>query len=49
MYPTQRLYYNLFGLSYFQEIILSRSPSLAEVKKKRQSSVNQEHKNPKFF
>lgn len=43
------MYYNLFGLSYFQEIILPSSLSLAEVeKKKRQSSLNQEHK-PRSF
>lgn len=33
MYPTPQLYYNLFGLSYFQEISLSGSRNLAEVKK----------------
>lgn len=32
MYPTPQLYYNLSGLSYFQEVILSNSPNLAEVK-----------------
>lgn len=41
------MYYNLFGLSCFQEIILSSSPNLAEVKKDNPLKIRS--KNPIFF
>lgn len=39
MYPTPQLHYNLFGISYFQEIILSSSTNLTEGKKKKKKKA----------